>query len=137
RLEKFNIKFNKVKRFDEEFLQFEDFHGLQLELVEREEGEPNNWTFGDVTPDVAIKGFGGAILYSVRPEQTEQTLVDVMGLEKVGEEGDYIRFKSDADIGNIVDLNRTALERGVMGVGTVHHIAWRAKDDEDHLDWQK
>lgn len=137
RLERFNIKFNKVKRFDEEFLQFEDFHGLQLELVEREEGERNNWTFGDVTPDVAIKGFGGAILYSVRPEQTEQTLVDVMGLEKVGEEGDYIRFKSDADIGNIVDLNRTALERGVMGVGTVHHIAWRAKDDEDHLDWQK
>lgn len=24
-----------------------------------------------------------------------------------------------------------------MGVGTVHHIAWRAIDDEDQLDWQK
>ena len=24
-----------------------------------------------------------------------------------------------------------------MGVGTVHHIAWRASDDQDQLDWQK
>ena len=24
-----------------------------------------------------------------------------------------------------------------MGVGTVHHIAFRAKDDEDQLDWQQ
>lgn len=137
RLEKFHITTNKVERFGESFLQFEDFHGLQLELVEREAGEQNNWTFGDVTPDVAIKGFGGAILYSVRPEQTARTLEDVMGLEKVAEEGDYIRFQSDADIGNIVDLRSVAMERGQMGVGTVHHIAWRAKDEEDHLEWQK
>lgn len=137
RLEKFHITTNKVERFGESFLQFEDFHGLQLELVEREAGEQNNWTFGDVTPDVAIKGFGGAILYSVRPEQTARTLEDVMGLEKVAEEGDYIRFQSDADIGNIVDLRSVAMERGQMGVGTVHHIAWRAKDEEDHLNWQQ
>src|SRR5690625_500520 len=25
----------------------------------------------------------------------------------------------------------------MWGVGTVHHIAWRAKDDQDLLDWQK
>ena len=24
-----------------------------------------------------------------------------------------------------------------MGVGTVHHIAWRAQDDADHLEWQQ
>ena len=24
-----------------------------------------------------------------------------------------------------------------MGVGTVHHIAWRAEDDKDQLDWQQ
>ncbi len=24
-----------------------------------------------------------------------------------------------------------------MGVGTVHHIAWRANDDQDQFDWQK
>ncbi|NQD53683.1 ring-cleaving dioxygenase, partial [Bacillus altitudinis] len=25
---------------------------------------------------------------------------------------------------------------GRMGVGVVHHIAWRATDDQDQLDWQ-
>ncbi len=137
RLRKFNINFKKSERFGEKYLQFEDFHGLHLELVERAEGEPNNWTFGDVTPDVAIKGFGGAILYSVHPEQTIQTLQDVLGLEKVGEEGDLIRFKSYGDIGNMIDIKQTPLVRGQMGVGTVHHIAWRAKDDQDQLEWQK
>ncbi|RDW16235.1 ring-cleaving dioxygenase [Oceanobacillus chungangensis] len=136
RLTKFNIKFEKTERFGEIYLQFADVHGLQLELVEREAGDNNNWTIGDVTPDVAIKGFGGAVLLSTNPEQTEKTLQDVMGLEKIGEEGDLIRFKSYGDIGNIIDLKATPISRGQMGVGTVHHIAWRAKDDADQLEWQ-
>ena len=108
-----------------------------LEIVEREEGEQNNWTFGGVTPEVAIKGFGGATLYSSAPEETAETLTDVMGLELVGTEGDYTRFKASADIGNIIDLKMVTGVRGSMGVGTVHHIAWRAKDDADHLEWQQ
>ncbi|MDO6523986.1 hypothetical protein Q4578_20555, partial [Shimia thalassica] len=89
---------------------------------------------GDVTSDVAIKGFGGAILLSTNPEKTGETLQNVMGLEKVGEEEDLVRFKSYGDIGNVIDVKQTLIERGKIGVGTVHHIAWRAKDDEDHLD---
>lgn len=137
RLAKFNIEFQKTERFGETYLEFADVHGLQLELVEREEGELNSWTQGDVTPEVAIKGFGGAILLSTNPEKTGGTLQEVMGLEKVGEEDDLIRFKSYGDIGNVIDLKRTPTGRGQMGVGTVHHIAWRAKDDEDQLEWQK
>lgn len=137
RLTKFNITYNIAKRFGETYLEFSDPHGLQLELVERDEGEPNNWTHGDVTPEVAIKGFGGAILLSTNPEKTEETLLNVLGLKKVGEEDDLIRFKSHGDIGNVIDVKRTPIGRGQMGVGTVHHIAWRAKDNEDHLDWQQ
>ncbi|AXI07730.1 ring-cleaving dioxygenase [Oceanobacillus zhaokaii] len=136
RLEEFNIEFNKSERFGEIYLEFADVHGLQLELVEREDGEQNNWTNGDVTPEVAIKGFGGAILLSTNPEKTGETLEAVMGLEKVGEEDDLIRFKSYGDIGNAIDVKRTPVGRGQMGVGTVHHIAWRAEDDEDQLEWQ-
>ena len=63
RLEKFDISYTKMTRFGEQYLEFDDPHGLHIELVEREEGELNNWTFGEVTPEVAIKGFGGAVLY--------------------------------------------------------------------------
>lgn len=137
RLQKFNVAFTKMERFGEQYLEFDDPHGLHLEIVERAEGENNTWTFGGVTPEVAIKGFGGATLLSARPEQTAELLEKVMGLEKVGEEGDFVRYRSTADIGNIIDLKLTSIGRGEMGVGTVHHIAWRAKDDEDQLEWQK
>ena len=136
RLEKFNIPFTKTERFGEQYLSFDDPHGLHLELVERESGETNTWSFGEVTPEVAIKGFGGAVLHSTRPTQTAETLENVMGLEKIGEEGNIARFRSSADIGNIIDLNLTPLPRGEMGVGIVHHIAWRAIDDNDHLEWR-
>ncbi|RFB12130.1 ring-cleaving dioxygenase [Bacillus sp. HNG] len=137
RLEKFNIPFTKIKRFGEEYLEFDDPHGLHLEIVEREEGEINNWTFGEVTPEVAIKGFGGATLFSSHPDKTAELLEKVMGLEYVDKEADFVRFRSSADIGNIIDLKVVPTGRGQMGVGTVHHIAWRAIDDKDQLDWQK
>ena len=137
RLKKFTIPFSKVERFGEQYLTFDDPHGLHLEIVEREEGEVNSWTFGEVTPEVAIKGFGGATLYSAQPNKTAELLEHVMGLELVGKEGDFIRFRSSGDIGNVIDLKATASGRGSMGVGTVHHIAWRAIDDNDQLDWQK
>jgi glyoxalase family protein len=137
RLEKFTIPFTKKNRFGEDYLEFDDSHGLHLEIVEREEGELNTWAFGGVTPEVSIKGFGGATLFSAQPNKTAELLENVMGLEKVGQEGDFIRFRSTADIGNIIDLKATPMGRGQMGVGTVHHIAWRAIDDEDQLDWQK
>jgi glyoxalase family protein len=137
RLEKFKVPYTEMERFGEQYLEFDDPHGLHLELVEREEGEMNSWKFGDITPDVAIKGFGGATLLSTQPEKTAELLEKVMGLELIGSEGDFTRFRSSADIGNVIDLKLTAIGRGTMGVGTVHHIAWRAIDDKDQLDWQK
>lgn len=137
RLEKFAVPFTKTERFGESYLQFDDPHGLQLEIVERAEGEANSWDFGGVGPEVAIKGFGGATLFSTRPNQTAELLEDVMGLELVGEEEGYVRFRSVADIGNVIDIKTTLTGRGQMGAGVVHHIAWRATDDEDQLEWQQ
>lgn len=136
RLEKFKITNLKKRRFGEEYLEFDDPHGLHLEIVEREEGEVNSWSFGEVTPEVAIKGFGGATLLSTQPNKTADLLENVMGLELVAKEGDLARFRSIADIGNFIDLKLTPTGRGTTGVGTVHHIAWRAIDDCDQLEWQ-
>lgn len=61
RLKKFNIPYVINKRFGEKYIQFQDPHGLQLEIVSREEGDENEWEFGGITSNVAIKGFGGYI----------------------------------------------------------------------------
>ncbi|MGG6360128.1 ring-cleaving dioxygenase [Peribacillus frigoritolerans] len=137
RLESFNIPFTVRERFSEEYLEFDDPHGLHLEIVEREEGEVNAWTFGGVTPEVAIKGFGGATLLSTHPDKTAVLLENILGLELIGKDGDFERYRSSAEIGNVIDLKLTTIGRGTMGAGTVHHIAWRAKDDQDQLEWQK
>jgi glyoxalase family protein len=137
RLESFNIPFTVRERFSEEYLEFDDPHGLHLEIVEREEGEVNAWTFGGVIPEVAIKGFGGATLLSTQPDKTAVLLENILGLELIGKDGDFARYRSSAEIGNVIDLKLTAIGRGTMGAGTVHHIAWRAKDDQDQLEWQK
>jgi glyoxalase family protein len=137
RLEKFNVLYTKTKRFGEEYVTFDDPHGLHLEIVERAEGQKNTWGFGGISAESAIKGFGGATLLSKQPEKTAELLEKVMGLEKVGEEGDIVRFRSSSDIGNVIDLKMTTNGSGRMGVGTVHHIAWRAEDDQDQLEWKK
>ncbi|MGF2616664.1 ring-cleaving dioxygenase [Rossellomorea vietnamensis] len=137
RLKKYNVSFNRSIRFGETYLVFNDTHGLQLELVEREGGKLNQWNVGEITSDVAIKGFAGATLLSANPELTADLLVTVMGLESAGEEDGVIRFQSTADIGNIVDVKKDSVPRGRMGVGTVHHIAWRSDDDHNQLEWKE
>ncbi|MFC0213455.1 ring-cleaving dioxygenase [Paenibacillus chartarius] len=137
RLAKLGVSVMEAERFGESFLQFSDPDGLRLEIVERAEGEASEWSFAGVTPDVAIKGFGGALLYSVHAGQTADRLEQLMGLTRVGAEGDYIRFRSEGSLGNIVDLRAADMPWGAGGAGTVHHIAWRANDEADQLQWQQ
>src|SRR4051794_12776560 len=59
RLQQFGIEFTSSNRFGERYLKFNDPDGLQLELIERDEGSINSWNFGGVQEENAIKGFGG------------------------------------------------------------------------------
>ncbi|MEK3705769.1 ring-cleaving dioxygenase [Paenibacillus sp. FSL R7-0198] len=137
RLEQYNIEVTKTSRFNEELLQFEDSEGLRLELVEREEGATSTWAHEGIPTDKAIKGFGGAVLFSVNPQRTMDALEKIMGFVRVSENEEYARFRSSGDIGNVVDVPVTRMALGMGGAGTVHHIAWRAKDDEEHAQWSE
>ncbi|WP_028608483.1 ring-cleaving dioxygenase [Paenibacillus harenae] len=136
RLAKLNVEATETSRFGESYLSFEDPDGLKLEIVARAEGPASKWSFGGVPADKAIKGFGGAILYSTAAAKTAELLTKVMGLTKAAQEGGYVRFRSTADLGNVIDVNVSDMEPGHGGAGTVHHIAWRAKDDEEHALWR-
>lgn len=137
RLEQYNIEVTKTSRFNEDLLQFEDSEGLRLELVEREEGATSTWAHEGIPTDKAIKGFGGAVLFSVNPQRTMDALEKIMGFVRVSENEEYARFRSSGDIGNVVDVPVTRMALGMGGAGTVHHIAWRAKDDEEHAQWSE
>lgn len=137
RLLSFNIKAVKTTRFGETFLQFDDPHGVQLEIVERGGGPNSKWELSGIDADHAIKGFGGAVLFSQFPEQTGELLEQALGLTRIGRESDYCRYRATGDLGNVIDVALVPRKRGRMGVGTVHHIAWRAQDDNDHQEWRE
>ena len=127
RLERFGISVTKAFRFSEQYLQFADKEGLRLEIVERAEGTNSEWSFSGVPADKAIKGFGGAVLFSIDPAKTMDALEHILGMKKVGEDQGYARFQTSADIGNLIDVPLSNMELGAGGAGTVHHIAWRAR----------
>ncbi len=77
RLKNFGIECKITMRFFETYLSFSDPDGLQIELVERKEGALNKWTFSDIQSKNAIKGFGGATLYSVKPNKTADVLENI------------------------------------------------------------
>lgn len=138
RLTKLNVSFTEEERFGEKYLAFEDPHGLKLELVERERGESNPFKHDDITPEYAIKGFAGAVLFSSHVAETEKVITEEFGLKKIDDDDTYFRYEAEGDIGNIIDIKKVSNgHRGTMGVGTVHHIAWRTKDDEEQLAWKK
>jgi len=136
RLTSYDINVKRSARFGETYLSFHDPHGLALELVERRSGTETNWHPNGITKDVAIKGFAGATLYSTQPDKTIQFLKDVLGLKEVGTEKTIARLTTDAAIGNVTDVKLSTNNLGESGVGTVHHIAWRADDEADQLEWR-
>ncbi|MGG0738581.1 ring-cleaving dioxygenase [Niallia taxi] len=136
RLRKYGIELTSFVRFGEKTIKFSDPDGLQLELVERTEGPINTWSTAGITAEHAIKGFGGAVLYSARPHKTKEVLEEILGLEFVGQQDETIRFRSRGDLGNIIDIQLNPSNRGLMGAGTVHHIAWRAEDEEELHKWR-
>ncbi|GAJ98015.1 ring-cleaving dioxygenase [Geomicrobium sp. JCM 19055] len=137
RFEKFNVSYEETTRFGQTYLQFEDPHGLQLSLVEQESGRNSQWPFNGISEIEAIKGFSGATLLSINFKETATLLEETMGFERVGEQDGYIRFSSNAAIGGTIDLYADNVGTGRLGAGTVHHIAYRAKDDDEQVEWQK
>src|SRR5271165_26273 len=80
------------KRFEEQVLTFPDPDGLKIEIVGHADAGPANAPrFASVPPEHAIRGFFGVTLLEQKAEQTA-AILNVMGFQKVAEEGKRHRF---------------------------------------------
>jgi glyoxalase family protein len=73
-------------------------------------------------------------------ERTAKLLTETFGYQLVHEAGNRFRFASPgADgAGKLIDLLCMPDSRhGRSGAGSVHHIAFRAKDDEEQRTWRE
>ena len=121
-----------VQVFGQPTLRFRDPDGMMLALVGVDDSAGNDaWTGGDVPAEHAIAGFHGVTLLLVEAGPTAAILTDVFGFAETGREGSSIRFGSDAGSGDTITLRAVGeFMRGRPGAGSVHHIAFRAANDE-------
>lgn len=129
-----------TKRFDEETLVLVDPDGLQLELVAHDGAEVNApWQGGSVPSAYGIRGFHSVTLWEKDYQHTAKVLTETLGFRLVQQSDQRFRYQAPTgDPGAIVDiLHRPNAEFGRGGAGTVHHVAWRARDDEQQLAWQQ
>ncbi|PTM58275.1 ring-cleaving dioxygenase [Desmospora activa] len=135
RLQQYDVSIMTGERLGDRLLQFDDPHGLHLEIVERKTEQRSGWTVVGLDGEYAITGIAGAVLYSTAPEKTNTLLEQGMGLIKVAEEKGWVRFQAESPNGQWIDVKREALPVGSMGAGVVHHIALRAADEAEQQEW--
>jgi glyoxalase family protein len=125
-------------RFGNPCLALEDPDGLSLQLVEYPHTpEPTEHRPTQAPPDSAVVGFFGVTLAVTNRTQTVRVLTEVLGYEHVGEENDVLRVRSQAPgLGRYVDVV-TATAPGRLGAGTVHHVAFRARNEDEQRAWQE
>jgi glyoxalase family protein len=163
RLKRNGISFvGPSKRFSDEFVSFYDPDGLMLELIsppsndfrkQHQQHQPDNiWKENPVTKEHAIRGFHSATLSEEGYERTASLLADTMGFKLEAKDSNEGRFRfgivknnsnqeegggeaAGGSMGSIVDLVcQPDISRGYIGIGTVHHIAWRAASDKHQID---
>jgi glyoxalase family protein len=125
-----------TRRFDEQVLAFTDPDGLLLELVSSPrvvDGAP--WTDGSLPPEHAVRGLLGATIWEDEDTGSADFLDRNLGFRAVAEHEGFLRLASaEAGVGTVIHLRRVpGFWRGATGVGTVHHIAFRAAGSEAQL----
>ncbi len=135
RLVEKGVRFEKPRdRFGETVLTFEDPDGLRIELVAAEDGR-TGWADGPVPAEHSIRGLHHVALAVEATDRTAKVMTDSLGFRQVEETEGRVRFAAgEGGPGDLVDVvGASGFPRGSMGVGTVHHVAFRVPDEEAQL----
>jgi len=142
------------KRFEnEKVISFHDPDGLELELVAHNSAEnrtANLWKEGPIPIEHAIRGFYSVTLSERGYERTACVLTDDLGFVPTRQDGSRFRYEIPTSsssstqqkveneenvIGaNIVDVVCLPYTRqATIGIGSVHHVAWRTPTDDQQI----
>jgi len=127
-----------TKRFeDEKVIRLYDPDGLELELVAHSSADKNDerfWKEGPISYENGIRGFYSVSLSEEGYERTSEILCE-LGYKMIANEGNRFRYQLENAQGvagsKILDvLCLPYTPNGIIGIGTVHHIAFRTPSDE-------
>src|SRR5699024_10979511 len=112
--------------FNQDTLEFDDIHGLELAIVEGEE----------TASDSNIISFHGAVLLSINPEGTEELLTGIMGLKKLESTNMHRHYETVGEEKHHIITSIPPKARGKFVIGIVHHIACSVPNLETLTNWQ-
>ena len=127
-------------RFGEKLICCDDPDGMRVEMVEDPSVNGKGaWSASPVDAPHAIRRFHGVTFTHKELDWPARFLAEVMGFASGEHEGARHRFlvgpaEAQARIDIVVD---PALPPARQSAGSVHHIAWRAKNDDEQLTWRK
>ena len=110
-----------------------DPDGIGLELVEDQDmGASHPPMLSDIAPEHAIMALMGATLLVDNIEATARLLIDVFGWRETGraELPGFERLRLESDLSRIELLRGENIPPARRGIGSIHHIAFRAESDE-------
>jgi glyoxalase family protein len=108
-------------------LRSSDPEGLTIEVVHTTASDtPLTAAAPDIPPEHALRGFDGVRAFAREPDRPHP-LLDRLGFENGVLAGDHRRARYVYD--------PAPAEPGFQGAGSVHHVAWAARD-EDHAAWR-
>lgn len=141
RLEAKGLAVTVSERFGDTVLAFSDPDGMTVELITNADApELPYWANGPVPREHALRGFHSTTLWLTETEATASVLVNHLGYSKekseVDAEGERTRYRATENTAAYVDLvKRTNLFPGQFGAGSIHHIAFRTRDDAEQADY--
>ena len=128
-------------RFEEEVIRLVDPDGLMVELIaSSSHGQVDPWPDSPIPAEHMLRGFHSVSAALEGYERTARLLTDSFGYRLIDESGNRFRFTSpdDSAPGRIVDLLcQPDTATGRVAAGSVHHIAFRAKDQAEQLQWRE
>lgn len=126
------------ERFGQKTLHFRHPAGLDFEMIEDKDDKTKGWTTKDIKADTAVRGFH-SVAMSVRDiEEQERFLTEGLGLEKVGIDGNYHRYRINeggaqktVDLVHVPDQKQGSWQ---FAPGIVHHVAFAVPTEKEQME---
>jgi glyoxalase family protein len=137
RLDAHGITYNKpATKFGEEYLTVLDPDGMKLELtVSAKPDARQQHITSEIDTSKAIRGFQSVTITQADIKGTADVLTDLLDYELAEQQVNRYRFvNKNAPTASVIDLVEVPGERrGHVAGGSVHHVAFRVKDDATEM----
>ncbi|HKK45858.1 MAG TPA: VOC family protein [Balneolaceae bacterium] len=125
-------------RFGKEVIGLQDPDGLHLELVlDPKAARVDGWENSPLPKEYAIRGFHGATLAEENYTKTGRLLEEDLGFVLTNQLDNRYLYETKAQFGSVIEIIDQFELDGRPGKGTVHHIAFRTRDDREQQSLRK